>query len=259
MNSIQLVYCLNIFHYYGITIIPSYIKTKVLYLTNLTTLLASLHNQVVEMAKFLIADDHPLFREALIGALMPLFESSEFIQSDTLDSTLEVLSNNQDIDLVLLDLHMPGCENFYGVIRVSEDYPNTPVAVISASDSLEIISHVMSFGAKGFVSKTSPTKHIAEALVSIMAGNSWLPEGIREKIRDVGDEKLSIAQRIAELTPKQFEVFKLLQNGLMNKQIAFGLSITEATVKAHISAIFRKLKVNTRTQAVLLLQKLELI
>ena len=210
------------------------------------------------MAKFLIADDHPLFREALISALVPLFESSEFIQSDSLDSTLEALLNNQDIDLVLLDLHMPGCENFYGVIRVSEDYPNTPVAVISASDSVEIISHVMSFGAKGFISKSAPSKKIAKALVSIMNGNSWLPDGMREKLSAVGHEELGIAQKVAELTPKQFQVLKLIQEGLLNKQIAFDLSITEATVKAHISAIFRKLNVNTRTQAVLLLKKLEL-
>jgi DNA-binding NarL/FixJ family response regulator len=210
------------------------------------------------MAKFLIADDHPLFREALVGALIPLFKSSEFIQADSLDSTLEALSNNQDIDLVLLDLHMPGCENFYGVIRVSEDFPNTPVAVISASDSVEIISHVMSFGAKGFISKSASSRHIADALVSIMEGNSWLPEGMQEKLSAVSDEEVSIAQKVAELTPKQFQVYKLIHDGLLNKQIAFDLSITEATVKAHISAIFRKLNVNTRTQAVLLLKKLEL-
>ncbi|MFT5674750.1 MAG: DNA-binding NarL/FixJ family response regulator [Paraglaciecola sp.] len=215
-------------------------------------------NQAVEMAKFLIADDHPLFREALIGALIPLFESTEFIQADSLDSTLDALSNNKDIDLVLLDLHMPGCENFYGVIRVSEDYPDTPIAVISASDTVDIISHIMSFGAKGFISKSTPSKRIAEALMSIMKGNSWLPEGMREKLSAVGDEELGIAQKVADLTPKQFQVFKLLQEGLLNKQIAFDLNITEATVKAHISAIFRKLKVNTRTQAVLLLKKLEL-
>ena len=210
------------------------------------------------MTKFLIADDHPLFREALIGALTLLFESAEFIQSGSLDSTLEALANNKDIDLVLLDLQMPGCENFYGVIRVSEDYPNTPVAVVSASDSIEIISRVMSFGAKGFISKSTPSKQMAEALDSIMQGNVWLPEGLREKINAVDDEELGIAQKVAALTPKQFQVLKLLQAGLLNKQIAYDLSITEATVKAHISAIFRKLDVNTRTQAVLLLQKLEL-
>lgn len=210
------------------------------------------------MAKFLIADDHPLFREALIAALEPLFESAEFFQSESLDSTLEALANNDDIDLVLLDLQMPGCENFYGVIRVSEDHPDTPVAVVSASDSIEIISRVMSFGAKGFISKSTSSKQIAEALVSIMAGNIWLPEGIAEKISAVDDDELGIAHKVAELTPKQFQVLKLLQAGLLNKQIAYDLSITEATVKAHISAIFKKLEVQTRTQAVLLLQKLEL-
>lgn len=210
------------------------------------------------MAKFLIADDHPLFREALVGALDPLFETSEIIESDSLDSTLQALSLNPDIDLVLLDLHMPGCENFYGVIRVSEDYPNIPVAVVSGSDSVEIVSRVMGFGAKGFIPKSAATQDVAQALQSIMDGKSWLPEGMREKISTVDDEEIGIAQKVAELTPKQFQVLKLIQDGLLNKQIGYDLRITEATVKAHISAIFRKLEVHTRTQAVLILKKLEL-
>jgi DNA-binding NarL/FixJ family response regulator len=208
------------------------------------------------MAKFLIADDHPLFREALVGALEPLFESSEMIQSDSLDSTLDALLEHSDIDLVLLDLQMPGCENFYGVIRVSEDYPTIPIAVVSANDSIEVISHVMGFGAKGFIPKCTSAQDMASALVSIMQGNRWLPEGMEDKIGAIDDEQMSIAQKVKELTPKQFQVLRLLQEGLLNKQIAYDLSITEATVKAHISAIFRKLDVNTRTKAVLELKKL---
>ncbi|GAC34928.1 LuxR C-terminal-related transcriptional regulator [Paraglaciecola polaris] len=210
------------------------------------------------MAKFLIADDHPLFREALVGALSPLFEKIEILQSDSLDSTLTTLQENPDIDLILLDLHMPGCENFYGLIRVTQDYPQIPVAVVSASDSIEVVSYVMSFGAKGFVPKSTPTLLIADALRAIMNGETWLTDELRVQIAEIDGDEINLAQKIAELTPKQFQVLKLIHDGLLNKQIAHELNVTEATVKAHISAVFRKLDVNTRTQAVLLLKKLSL-
>jgi DNA-binding NarL/FixJ family response regulator len=209
------------------------------------------------VAKFLIADDHPLYREALISALQPLFENIDIVQADSLDSMLEVLQKNSDIDLVLLDLNMPGCDNFYGLIRVSQDFTQVPVAVVSASDSVEVVSKVMSLGAKGFISKATATHTIADALKQILEGNIWLPEGMQNCIKN-NVPIINIAKLVGELTPKQFEVLKLLQNGLLNKQIAFDLNITEATVKAHISAVFRKLNVNTRTQAVLLLKNLDI-
>lgn len=209
------------------------------------------------MAKFLIADDHPLFREALVGALQPLFENVVIIQSDSLDSTIDALQTHADFDLVLLDLNMPGCENFYGLIRVSQDFPQVPVAVVSASDSGEVVSKVMNLGAKGFIPKATPTHIIADALKQIMDGTSWLPESMQTYVEHDAP-LIDVAKLVGELTPKQFQVLKLLQHGLLNKQIAFDLSITEATVKAHISAIFRKLDVHTRTQAVLLLKNLDL-
>ncbi|MFQ3236345.1 MAG: DNA-binding NarL/FixJ family response regulator [Paraglaciecola sp.] len=210
------------------------------------------------MARFLIADDHPLFREALVGALEPLFKHAKIVQADSLDSSLICLEQHPDIDLILLDLHMPGCENFYGLIRITQDYPDVPVVVISATDSIEVISYVMNFGAKGFIPKSTSTQLMAEALLTVISGNTWLPEHLREKIARIDNEGLSLAQKLAELTPKQFQVLKLIQNGLLNKQIAYKLNVTEATVKAHISAVFRKLEVNTRTQAVLVLNQLHL-
>jgi DNA-binding NarL/FixJ family response regulator len=210
------------------------------------------------VAKFLVADDHPLYREALVSALRPLFENVDIIQSDSLESTLRALEQNTDFDLVLLDLNMPGCDGFYGLIRVSKDFPQVPIAVISASDSVEVISKVMNIGAKGFIPKATATPNLADALKYIMGGNNWLPEGMKIAIEQdvpVND----IVKLVGELTPKQFQVLKLLQNGLLNKQIAFDLNITEATVKAHISAVLRKFSVNTRTQAVLLLNNLDTI
>ena len=209
------------------------------------------------MAKFLIADDHPLFREALSGALTLHFDNPEIVQSESLDTTLDVLQNNKDIDIVLLDLNMPGCENFYGLFRVNEDFPAIPVAVVSASDSVKVISQAMNFGAKGFIPKTTHSDQIAQAIREIMAGNQWLPEGIQEQLDDVSSEQMSVAQKVSELTPKQFQVLKYLQQGKLNKQIAYDMHVTEATVKAHISAILRKFDVNTRTQAVLLIEQLQ--
>ncbi|MDU0354952.1 response regulator transcription factor [Paraglaciecola aquimarina] len=208
------------------------------------------------MAKFLIADDHPLYREALVGALFPLFDDIKIVESDDLDSTIVTLRANTDIDLALLDLDMSGCENLYGLINILKDFPNIPVAVISATDSIKVIRQVMTLGAKGFIPKSTPTKVIANALGKIVEGETWLPEGM---VIDAGteDASLDIFRLVSELTPKQSEVLKLVKEGLLNKQIAYSLNITEATVKAHISAILRKLNVNTRTQAVLLLQELE--
>jgi DNA-binding NarL/FixJ family response regulator len=209
------------------------------------------------VAKFLIADDHPLYREALISALQPMFENVEIIQSDGLDSTLKALQQHSDFDLILLDLNMPGCDDFYGLIRVTQDFSQIPVAVISASDSVDVVSKVMSLGAKGFIPKATTTQTIAHALKHIMLGNNWLPEGMQSRIEHLVPI-IDVARLVGELTPKQFQVLKLLQNGLLNKQIAYDLNITEATVKAHISAIFRKFNVSTRTQAVLLLKNLDI-
>jgi DNA-binding NarL/FixJ family response regulator len=214
--------------------------------------------RLILVAKFLIADDHPLYREALISALQPLFENVDIIQSDGLDSTLKALQQHSDFDLVLLDLNMPGCDSFYGLIRVSQDFPKVAVAVVSASDSVEVVCKVMNLGAKGFIPKSTPTVVIAEALKQIMDGKNWFPEDMQTDIEDYVPA-IDIAKLVGELTPKQFRVLRLLQNGLLNKQIAFDLSITEATVKAHISAIFRKFNVNTRTQAVLMLKYLDIV
>ena len=230
---------------------PSFNETKVLVSLNY------IYYRISSVAKFLIADDHPLYREALIFALQPLFENINIIQSDDLDSTLEALQQHSDFDLVLLDLNMPDCDSFYGLIRVSQDFPQLPIAVISASDSVDVVSKVMNLGAKGFISKATATGTIAEALKQIMDGKRWFPEGLQSKIEEYVPA-IDIAKLVGELTPKQFKVLKLLQNGLLNKQIAFDLNITEATVKAHISAVFRKLNVNTRTQAVLILKNLDI-
>ncbi|MBO7922558.1 LuxR family two component transcriptional regulator [Alteromonas sp. 76-1] len=210
------------------------------------------------MTRILVADDHPLFREALSGALGPYFENAQILEAGSLDAALAVLNEYDGIELVLLDLNMPGGEYFNGIITLREQYPNIPIGVVSGSDTVEVVAQVMSLGAQGFIPKVSATREMAQAIVDIIAGKKWLPEGMEEELEKVDDELKLLLQRFRELTPKQIQVLSFLRAGLMNKQIAHEMNVTEATIKAHISAILRKLEINTRTQAVLLMDKLQL-
>lgn len=220
------------------------------------------HNEKKEvitlMTRILVADDHPLFREALSGALEPYFENAQIIQAGSLDDAVSKLKEFEGIELVLLDLNMPGGEYFNGLITLREQYPSIPVGVISGSDTVEVVAQVMSLGAQGFIPKVSETREIAQAIVDIIGGKKWLPQGMEEQLEKVDDELKLLLQRFRELTPKQIQVLSYLRAGLMNKQIAHEMNVTEATIKAHISAILRKLEINTRTQAVLLMDKLQL-
>jgi len=199
-----------------------------------------------------------LFREALSGALEPYFENAQIIQAGSLDDAMAKLNEFDGVELILLDLNMPGGEYFNGLITLREQYPNIPIGVVSGSDTVEVVAQVMSLGAQGFIPKVSQTREIAQAIVDIIGGKKWLPEGMEEELEKVDDELKVLLQRFRELTPKQIQVLSYLRAGLMNKQIAHEMNVTEATIKAHISAILRKLEINTRTQAVLLMDKLQL-
>jgi DNA-binding NarL/FixJ family response regulator len=210
------------------------------------------------MSQFLIADDHPLFREALKGALSAKFEGLEVFESSDFDSTLQVLSEQEDLDILLLDLHMPGNGDLYGLIRIREEYPSLPIAVVSGSEDVNIVSKVMGYGAMGFIPKSSPSDDIANAINQILEGDTWLPKELKNKVAEIEGEDREIVAQVASLTPQQYRVLQYLHEGLLNKQIAYELHISEATVKAHITAIFRKLGVYNRTQAVLIAAKLQL-
>lgn len=210
------------------------------------------------MTQILVADDHPLFREALRGALAPYFKDAEIVEADSLESAMAMLDSQRDVNLVLLDLTMPGAEYFNGLITIREAYPDLPIAVVSASEGVEVVAQVMSLGAQGFIPKSSPTKEMADAIMKITQGETWVPESMQAELEAVNEELATLLQRFRELTPKQIQVLSFLRAGLMNKQIAHEMNVTEATIKAHISAILRKLEINTRTQAVLLMDKLQL-
>lgn len=210
------------------------------------------------MVSLIIADDHPLFRSALSSALRAEIQGIEIAESQDLDSTLQCLESSNDLDLLLLDLNMPGSGELYGLIRIRKDFPDVPVAIISGSEDSAMIAKVIDAGALGFIPKTSEPATYVEAINGILAGDIWLPESLKQAVESQPKPDLSMQNRVAELTPQQYKVLCYLHEGLLNKQIAFELSISEATVKAHITAIFRKLEINNRTQAVLIASDLKL-
>jgi DNA-binding NarL/FixJ family response regulator len=210
------------------------------------------------MSKFLIADDHPLFREALKGALQNALSELAVFESDNFKSTLEILAKEDDLDILLLDLHMPGNDDLYGLIRIREDHPELPIAVVSGSEEISVVSKVMAYGALGFIPKSLSSVEIAVAINEILEGETWLPETMKDKVNQLSGDEVKVATQVASLTPQQYKVLSYLHEGLLNKQIAYELNISEATVKAHITAIFRKLGVYNRTQAVLIASKLQL-
>tara|TARA_R110001606_G_scaffold77241_1_gene178461 strand:+ start:630 stop:1277 length:648 start_codon:yes stop_codon:yes gene_type:complete len=205
-----------------------------------------------------IADDHPLFRSALCGALRSEIEGIVIVESHDLDSTLQCLENVSDLDLLLLDLNMPGSGELYGLIRIRKDFPDVPVAVISGSEDSAMVAKVIDAGALGFIPKTSEPATYVQAIHAILAGDIWLPDALRQEVANQPKPDLSMQHKVTELTPQQYKVLCYLHEGLLNKQIAYELSISEATVKAHITAIFRKLEINNRTQAVLVASDLKL-
>lgn len=210
------------------------------------------------MVKFLIADDHPLFREALRSALQTEFNKVVYLESDSFASTMEVIRKNRRLNLILLDLTMPGCENYYGLLRVKQNFPDIPVAVVSANEDIEVISQVVEFGADAYIPKSTPTSDFIHAIKLVLDGETWIPEDVKQQLVEVKSETKEIAQKVRELTPKQFQVLRHIKLGMMNKQIADTLNVTEATVKAHISSIFKSLGVKSRTQILVAIDKLNL-
>lgn len=209
------------------------------------------------MITLLIADDHPLYRDALKGALKLSANELDIIETGDLNSTVKAIEETE-IDLLMLDLHMPGSSDLFGFLHIQKLYPDLPIAVISGTEDASLISKIVGLGAMGFIPKTASAKEIGEALNAMLDGDVWLPESVRVKIQDVDENFSKLAENVASLTPSQYKVLCYMRDGLLNKQIGYNLDIAEATVKAHVTAIFRKLGINNRTQAVLIASELQL-
>lgn len=204
--------------------------------------------------KIVIADDHPLFRSALCQAIRQGLGDVTLLECDSIKKLEETLATQADIDLVLLDLHMPGANGFSGLVLVRREHPEIPVVIVSASEELNIIHRAIDYGASGFIPKSADLPTIGKAIESVLQGNIWLPDKVSESQlsdNERNQEEKVFAERIRTLTPQQLRVFMMLTKGLLNKQIASEVSVSEATVRTHMTAIFRKLGVRNRTQAVL--------
>ena len=207
--------------------------------------------------RILIADDHPLFRGALRQAVAPIGTHLEIFEAGDLNSAAEKLAKHSDIDLVLLDLSMPGVRGFSGLIYLRAQYPGVPVIVVSGNQERSVIRRCIDFGASGFIPKTLDVELMRTAIRQVLDGGTWTPSDV-DLSAPMDKDTSDIVKRMASLTPQQVRVLMMLSEGLLNKQIAYELSVSEATVKAHVSAILQKLGVESRTQAVIVASKIEL-
>lgn len=209
--------------------------------------------------KICIADDHPLFRDAIKSALMGYINggpaTTEMIEAGDFSEAIAVLDREPDLDLLLLDLTMPGASGLSALVAVRASYPAVPVVVVSASDDPSTVRRALDLGASGFISKSAATETIRSSVQTVIDGDIATPDNI-----DLGSEHDpevdDLIGRIRTLTPQQARVLGMLAEGLLNKQIAYELGVSEATIKAHVSAVLQKLNVDSRTQAVIRLSKI---
>jgi DNA-binding NarL/FixJ family response regulator len=207
-------------------------------------------------ARVLIVDDHPLFVEALQRAIVSAFPGTATREAISIEAAKTVLESKEPVDIVLLDLALPGTRGFDGLLELRKLHPSLPIVVVSALEDPRIIQDVMRYGAAGFVSKSADRSEIAAALKEVMDGSLTLPKGYKPP-EAPPEARGDLVQRLKTLTPKQLSVLRMLRQGLLNKQIAHELQIEETTVKAHVSEILRKLNVSSRTQAVIEAQKID--
>jgi DNA-binding NarL/FixJ family response regulator len=206
----------------------------------------------------LIVDDHPLYRLALKGAVAAACTDCDIFEADSVAGLFDALERHRQVDLLLLDLNLPGAYGFNALANLRGSHPELPIIVVSASDDPRTMRQAMAFGAQSFVSKSADAVTIGENIRAVLRGEVVTPTGLGAETEGTEAGALEVAQRMAQLTPQQFRVFGMLCAGRLNKQIGDDLQITEATVKAHMTVILRKLGVANRTQAVLLAGRLAL-
>ena len=209
------------------------------------------------MYNLLIADDHPLFREAIANVLAEKFGGGQTMEAGDLEAALELALAQEDLDLILLDLNMPGMDGLNGLIKLRNSAPSIPVVIISAEQERKTILTAITYGAAGFIIKSLPRKEMCHALEQVLAGNIYLPpEAVRldttATVHPRSDHRPAISRELlSSLTRRQIKVLQHMTLGESNKKIAYNLNISETTVKAHVSAILKKLDVTNRIQAVL--------
>lgn len=204
--------------------------------------------------RLLIADDHPMFRAALRHALAAIAPGAQIAEVASRSALETAVAGGEPFDLAMLDLTMPGAMGFSSLVYLRGERPELPVLIVSSDDHPRTIRRAQQFGAAGFVSKSAPAEDLNEAVTAVLAGGLWFPPQQAE--RNEADAQL--AERLAQLTPQQLRVLMRMADGLLNKQIAYELSLAENTVKIHVTAVLRKLGCHSRTQAAVLVKGLSL-
>lgn len=210
---------------------------------------------IVTSTHLVVADDHPLFRDALRQAVATVVASARVDEAGSFEELTALLDRESDVDLILLDLSMPGISGFSGLIYLRAQFPAIPVVIVSASDDASTIRRSMEFGASGFIPKRFGVETLREAIGKVMNGDVWIPADV-DLSAAADPDMTKLRDRLVTLTPQQVRVLMMLSQGLLNKQIAYELGVSEATIKAHVSAILQKLGVESRTQAVIAAAKI---
>ncbi|MTI12533.1 response regulator transcription factor [Sansalvadorimonas verongulae] len=209
--------------------------------------------------RILITEDHPLFRSALVTALTQGIDSVSLKESSSFSELQQHLESGETPDLILLDLHIPGAREFSALLYLRTHFPDIPVAIISAREEGSVIRQSLEYGTCGFIPKSASLEVLTSAVRTMLDGDVWTPPDLGSTQEDDSSDNVQLMEKVSTLTPQQFKVLGMLRDGLRNKQIAWELQVSEACIKAHATAIFRKLGVNNRTQAVIVLQQLEVV
>lgn len=209
-------------------------------------------------ATVVIADDHPLFRTALKQAINQCLDKVSVLEAENVADLFTTIDQNPQLELVFLDLHMPGNDGFTGLTQLQNHHPDILVIMVSSDDSPDIMRKAIQFGATAFIPKSADLDVIADAISAVLDGDTWLPDGVDLAEGESASNNKKLANQLAQLTPQQYVVLSMIADGQLNKQIAYELDIKETTVKKHVSAILLKLEVTNRTMAGLVFQQLKL-
>lgn len=197
----------------------------------------------------LIVEDHPLFRQALVMAAKNVRKNAIVLDAQSISEAVKIIDETKAISLILLDLKVPGADGYSGVALIHAECPNVPILVVSAANPERAAAESKRYGAIGFISKGNELEIIERAIEDAITNKSVFETNLGDISIDKDVD--TMAQKVASLTPMQLRVLLGVLSGRLNKQIAYDLGISEATVKAHLTAIFKKLDVGNRTQAVL--------
>ena len=203
------------------------------------------------MSDVLIADDHPLFRDALQRAVLAALPDATVHTADSVPALFALIETLPEADLLLMDLHMPGARGYSALAHIRGQYPGLPTIVVSGHEEAQVARRALAHGASAYIPKSAAVDQIVEAIRAVLDGDVWLPHQLMGGNVELKPDEADVAARVATLTPQQFRVLNMIAEGLLNKQIAYDLGVSEATVKAHMTAIMRKLGVSNRTQVAL--------